>query len=320
MYQGATWMDRQRHEAHILSRPVVSVGNIAMGGRSKTPFVVEIARGLKERGFEPVVLTRGYGRKNIQPYWLIPARLDLGDIYKSLEPCVEDSGDEALETYVRSDVPVLISADRTKEATEFLKKAPPLRWVFLLDDGFQHWALERDVDIVLTDESDFHSKVFPEGHLREDVRSLERADVVLTLGRDFQKTTVLRAHPPLGAACGVLTTRATNSLGARDYEEFFTEQFEHMKVLRLADHAAASKIQAAIAKTKRQHWILGLKEAVKILNWREIQTFYKTGSVVVEKGPLAQHHFYFADYELKVKQADVLWVKLLEKVKVRELL
>jgi tetraacyldisaccharide 4'-kinase len=322
LYSGGVWIDRLRKESVILNKPVVSVGNIALGGRSKTPFVIELCRGLKERGFEPLVLTRGYGRKNRHPVWNIPDRLHV-ELPKGAKKVVthqadaEDSGDEAVEIFLRCDVPVLVGANRVQQARDFIKNAPPLRWVFVLDDGFQHWRLERDFDLVLIHEDDLSGKVFPEGRLRESPDSLDRADLVLCRDKDFRKNTKLLAFPPHGNAIGVLTTRAQRDF---EYLETFQEQYENLKILELPDHASRERIVQALLKGGALHWVLGLKEASKLFKWEELGAFYKKGHASISKGRLKDYQFYCADFTLELKDASVLWPKLIEKLKVRELL
>ena len=144
-----------------LSQPVISVGNITWGGTGKTPLVISIIQFLKEKNFKPAILTRGY--------------MDSGD-------GGEDDSDEAL-LLKRScnDVPVLVGADRFKQAQEALKKQPID--LFVMDDGFQHLPLARDLDIAVIDTLNPFGNgwLIPRGILREPVGALRRADIfVLT--------------------------------------------------------------------------------------------------------------------------------------------
>lgn len=317
IYQGGMWVDRKRQEGGKLSRPVVSIGNISFGGRCKTPFTVYLAQGLRERGFEPVVLTRGYGRQSSRAMMLIPERLSLQELKRSTSLKVSETGDEPLEIFLRADCPVLISKNRRAFAAKFLKLAPPLRWIFLLDDGFQHWDLERDFDLVLLSREDLNDQVFPEGGLREGQEALDRADLALEQDTDFTKTTILRAHPPLGEMLGVLTTRAGSQA---EYFDFFKEQFERVVCVELPDHAPVSKVMAQLHRNKVKHWALGLKEAVKVLDDVQLKDFMADGKVRIHQGPLRDCTFYFCDWQLQIRDVNSLWSKLLEKVRVSELL
>src|SRR5579863_4731059 len=161
--------DRGITRARNVQGPVVSVGNLSVGGSGKTPFVLVLAELLKARGVKFDILSRGYGRRTRGV-----ARVDPGGLPR-------DFGDEPLLLARRLAVPVIVGEDRY-EAGVFAEKhfGPQLH---LLDDGFQHRALARDLDIVLVTPEDARDRLLPAGRLREPLRSLFRADaVVLTSG------------------------------------------------------------------------------------------------------------------------------------------
>lgn len=151
-----------------LSKPVVSVGGLAMGGSGKTPVVRALARALRDSGMQPAVLTRGYKRVSGE---LTVVRA--GD-----EAPIEATGDEA-QTILRDGCAHLgIGADRYKAGLAVEQQLRPD--VFLLDDGFQHARLHRDLDIVVLDGLDPFAGgwTFPAGRLREPLSALARADVI----------------------------------------------------------------------------------------------------------------------------------------------
>ena len=160
-----TLYDRGTLPQGKLEGPVVSVGNLSVGGAGKTPFVVLLGELLKTRGVKFDVLSRGYGRK--------------GRGVALVEPggAAADFGDEPLLIARRLDVPVVVGEDRYA-AGQFAEKqfGPQLH---LLDDGFQHRALYRDFDIVLVTPEDARDRLLPAGRLREPLSSLARADVVV---------------------------------------------------------------------------------------------------------------------------------------------
>ena len=161
--------DRGIARARKLQGPVVSIGNLSVGGSGKTPFVLVLGELLEARGVKFDVLSRGYGRRTRGV-----ARVDPGGLPR-------DFGDEPLLLARRLCVPVIVGEDRY-EAGLFAEKSfsPQLH---LLDDGFQHRALARDFDIVLVTPEDTRDRLLPAGRLREPVTSLSRADaVVLTSG------------------------------------------------------------------------------------------------------------------------------------------
>lgn len=157
--------DRGTLKKAALQGPVVSVGNLSVGGSGKTPFVLLLGELLKARGIKFDVLSRGYGRQT-QGVALVDA---------AGSPC--DFGDEPLLIARRLGVPVVVGENRF-EAGQFAEKkfGPQLH---LLDDGFQHRALARDFDIVLVTPEDISDQLLPAGRLREPLSSLSRADAVV---------------------------------------------------------------------------------------------------------------------------------------------
>ena len=148
-----------------LERPVVSVGNLSVGGSGKTPFVIALGELLKARGFRFDVLSRGYGRKT------------RGVRIVETDGNAADFGDEPLLIARRLSVPVIVGESRYEAGrVAELKFQPQLH---ILDDGFQHRSLARDFDIVLMTEHDFDDRLLPSGRLREPLSSLQRADAVV---------------------------------------------------------------------------------------------------------------------------------------------
>ena len=152
-----------------LERPVVSIGNLSVGGSGKTPFVLLLGDLLKQRGIAFDVLSRGYGRRTRGVAIVDPG----GNPH--------DFGDEPLLIARKLQVPVIIGEDRFA-AGRLAEECFSSR-LHLLDDGFQHRALARDFDIVLVTPEDAHDRLLPAGRLREPRSALARADaVVLTSG------------------------------------------------------------------------------------------------------------------------------------------
>jgi tetraacyldisaccharide 4'-kinase len=161
--------DRGIARTQRLSGPVVSVGNLSVGGSGKTPFVLLLGELLKERSIKFDVLSRGYGRKTRGVALVDPAG------------SARDFGDEPLLIARRLKVPVVVGEDRHAAGTFAEQNFGPQ--LHLLDDGFQHRSLARDFDIVLVTPEDARDRLLPAGRLREPLASLRRADaVVLTSG------------------------------------------------------------------------------------------------------------------------------------------
>jgi tetraacyldisaccharide 4'-kinase len=157
--------DHRIFRARRLRGPVISVGNISVGGSGKTPFVIMLGELLLALGIKFDVLSRGYGRQG------------RGVALVDADGTRDEFGDEPLLIASKLNVPVIVGKDRF-EAGVFAEERFGAE-VHLLDDGFQHRALARDFDIVLMNAEDAEDRLLPSGRLREPVSSLRRADAVV---------------------------------------------------------------------------------------------------------------------------------------------
>lgn len=164
-----------------LSRPVVSIGNISVGGSGKTPFVIALGELLKQRSIAFDVLSRGYGRKS--------SAIEVVDP----EGRPEEFGDEPLLIARSLQVPVVVGADRYRAGLVAEKRFDTR--LHLLDDGFQHRGLHRDFDIVMLPASDLHDALLPLGRLREPLSALRRSDAVVISAAEQPKTARLPMFP-----------------------------------------------------------------------------------------------------------------------------
>ena len=155
----------------VQSAPVISVGNLAMGGRGKTPVVRLIARWLVEAGERPSILSRGYGRRTAEPGVVIVS--DGSHVLADLDR----SGDEPLMLARALPGAAVLVCDVRATAAALAERALGCT-VHVLDDGFQH-PIRRDVDIVLVAPDDLTARRLPFGRLREPVTALARAAAVV---------------------------------------------------------------------------------------------------------------------------------------------
>jgi tetraacyldisaccharide 4'-kinase len=157
------WMKQKQ-----LANPVISVGSVSAGGAGKTPVVMMLAGMLRRRGYAVTILTRGFGRapktvERVEPY---------GD--------AAWFGDEPVLMAQRSGAPVFVGADRyTAGLLAEQSEAAGKIAVHLLDDGFQHRRLARDIDIVLLTQEDIEDTLLPAGNLREPLSMLREADIIV---------------------------------------------------------------------------------------------------------------------------------------------
>lgn len=151
-------------ESRRLPVPVVVIGNLTAGGAGKTPLVLYLAQRLAAAGRRPGIVSRGYGAR----------RSDAREVRNDSAP--DEVGDEALLIKQRSDVPVFVGHKRATAGQALLAAYPDCD-VILCDDGLQHYALERDVEIAVIDRRGFmNGWMLPAGPLREPVSRLQGLD------------------------------------------------------------------------------------------------------------------------------------------------
>jgi len=151
-----------------LRQPVISVGSLSAGGSGKTPLTIALAQALTRRGLHVDVLSRGYGRSSKAALRVDP------------NGAAEDFGDEPLLIARESGVAVYVAAQRYEAGmmAESALNDPGAQAVHLLDDGFQHRQLHRDLNILILDSRDLHDHLLPAGNLREPMNALQRATVL----------------------------------------------------------------------------------------------------------------------------------------------
>lgn len=178
-----TLYDRLPFLSHAALRPVISIGGIRMGGTGKTPVALLVGRYLLSRGFAVAFLSRGYGRNDstlriVKPHEKLPWEL-LGDEPWLLHERLPDTW-------------LGVHSDRRVSAEELAGKIPE-RAVFILDDGFQHRRLKRELDIVCLHAPPQNGRLVPAGNLREGPGALARARIALFIGQ-AGKTAFIESH------------------------------------------------------------------------------------------------------------------------------
>jgi tetraacyldisaccharide 4'-kinase len=177
IFGGIAAARRAAYRARLLRRvrvrvPVVVVGNISVGGTGKTPLVRALVEALRARGRHPGIVSRGYGRRTRDTR---PVRADA-------DP--RDVGDEPL-ILAATGAPVWVGGDRAAAAQALLAAHPDVD-IIVADDGLQHYALERDVEIAVVDAARGlgNGRLLPAGPLREPVSRLQSVDALVWLTAD----------------------------------------------------------------------------------------------------------------------------------------
>ena len=214
-------------KVHRLSRPVISVGNLTVGGTGKTPIVARVAEILVRQGWKPSILTRGYGRRSkAEKIVVAPEPGRRGD--------PRELGDEpALLARMLPEIPLVVCGDRFRGGQAAEERFEVT--AHILDDGFQHLALARDVNLLALDATQPISNwnLLPAGRQREPLSAIRRAQIVAVTRSDLADATlleklVLKIHP----AAKVFRSR-TKLLGWTDAltgEKVSTEEIRTRKV------------------------------------------------------------------------------------------
>ena len=279
-----------------LERPVVSVGNLSVGGAGKTPFVIALGELLKARGIGFDILSRGYRRKT------------RGALRVETDGTAADFGDEPLLIARRLGVPVFVGESRYEAGRLAEKQSDGV--VHILDDGFQHRSLARQFDIVLVSESDFSDKLLPAGRLREPISALARANAII-LPSGFEPGGELPSKPiwRIQRELAIVDTPASPIAfcGLARPQQFF-DQLRSAGItaaaeVRFRDHHAYAKrdIDRLLRQQKEVSaggFVTTEKDAVNLGPWRE-----KLGQVAVMR------------LNVVIEQADVLADTILDRIR-----
>lgn len=225
--------------------PVIIVGNINVGGTGKTPFVIWLVQQLRQNGWYPGIISRGYGGNVIHTH----------QVTKDSLP--QQVGDEPVLLVQRTGLPLYVGRKRTRAARHLLRDYPECNLI-ISDDGLQHYALERDMEIVIIDgERIFgNGQLLPAGPLRETSTRLEEVDAV-----------VFNSGAP--AAGGYLMHLVP----------------DHLRKLR----APEEQMELSELIGKRVHAVAGIGNPHRFFSQLE-----QLG-LVVEAHPFPDHHAYSAD-------------------------
>ena len=259
---------------------MISVGNLSVGGSGKTPVVASLARLLLEMGERPAILSRGYARRDH-----VDGVVVVSDGTQILEP-VERSGDEPqMLARALAGVPVLVCPDRYLAGTMAQRRFSST--AMLLDDGFQHFQLGRNVDVVVLPASDLTEPVIPSGRLREPLDAASSADCLLVPGSEadaatvsatFDRMPVFRVqnhYEPPHALAGSLPTgnKVVAVAGIARPERFFSavraQGWDVVRAIAFPDHhwftdRDFTRIRAAVHDTAADVVVTTAKDAVRV--------------------------------------------------------
>lgn len=244
--------------------PVVVVGNLTAGGNGKTPVVIWLVEQLQQRGLRPGVVSRGYGGK-----------ADHYPLVLNAATSTQEAGDEPVLIAQRTGVPVAVAPVRS-EAVKALLAAGPLD-VIVTDDGLQHYALARDIEIVVVDgERRFGNGWWlPAGPMRERASRLQQVDAVMVNGgeaREGELAMTLRPGEAINlktrVSCPVSALSPVVAMaGIGHPPRFFSTLRQHgvevVRAVPFADHQAYSEASLTTLTPGNEPLIMTEKDAVK---------------------------------------------------------
>jgi tetraacyldisaccharide 4'-kinase len=294
--------DRRADLRRRLRRPVVSIGNLAVGGRGKTPMAAAVARELLAMGERPAILTRGYARTHPADGVVVVRDPD------GIRSDLARSGDEPL--MLARQLPgaaVLVSADRYLAGR--LAEQRFGATVHVLDDGFQHLQLDRDVDILMIAKDDLARPVtLPSGRLREPLDTIVAADAVIALDAEAHVTGLSSDIPFFRTrrrfeVHGIKGARVFAIAGIASPSRFF----EDVKTLDCAvagtrafpDHypytaADVSAIAEAAAAVHADAVVTTEKDFVRLLPYRPFRLPVHAVALTMEPDPLPEFRHWLA--------------------------
>lgn len=175
LYQGLSGLNKfvQQRRSFKASVPVIVVGNICVGGSGKTPLVIALVQYLLEKGYRPLVVSRGYGSQAPHYPWFVdPSQSS------------HEAGDEPLLIAQSCRVPVVIGAERKESIQAAMVRYPQVN-IIVCDDGLQHYQMQRDIEIAVVDGQRGlgNARLLPVGPLREAPKRLREVDFVVSNGR-----------------------------------------------------------------------------------------------------------------------------------------
>ena len=246
---------------HKLNATVIVVGNVVAGGGGKTPLTMAIVQRLTQQGHQVGVVSRGYGRSQDQVQLV------------SAQSTADQVGDEPLLIFQKCQVPVAVGANRVSAAKQLMRQHPNIRFI-VCDDGLQHAALQRDIEICVMDSMGVgNGHLLPAGPLRE---SWPRAvDLLLhtqhrTLAEGFESTRQLSAHAINGLGQSIELTALQNQFvevvcgiaKPQAFAQMLTERGIQIAQLHaLPDHSNFSNWQASQPQLKL---LCTEKDAIKL--------------------------------------------------------
>ncbi|MCL5030552.1 MAG: tetraacyldisaccharide 4'-kinase [Bacteroidetes bacterium] len=304
------FFEKKIFQSKKVSAKIISVGNITVGGSGKTPMVIYLSKLLKNEGKKVGVLSRGYGRRSMG--YILVSKDE--QILTSVDLC----GDEIYQTVIDCKIPAAVSEDRVYGAERMTKETNVN--IIVLDDAFQHRWIERDVNLLLCEQSFLYDSsitnmnLLPTGIMREPFESISRADAVI-INRKFSEKKDIPFQLKKYFMKPETFHAQYKSIGFVDVKKknvYSIKEFEGQKSLVVSGIANPYSFINALKQTNvdtqnqiifRDHKNYTLKEIQKIR-----KKFYSTNShsvVTTEKDAVK-----FSKYTKELDDIDIYYLKI----------
>lgn len=307
--------------ARSLDQCVVSVGNLTVGGTGKTPACVWLAQKLSSRGLKVAILSRGYKRAGQAFLVLRPGENNHGGT--ALEQEIAAAGDEPVMMARIFGQAVAVGKYRYRVARQMVENGSVD--VFLLDDGFQHRQLRRDIELLLLG-PDAKGSVLPSGPFREPRRNLRRADAFLITGNPQEWLSLIPPRQRSSVFCGSLEPKCLVGLESKEWKQYPLGRLGRCKIVVVAGIADPSSLYRMVFD-----WEGDIVETLEFpdhhayssVDWQRINRAARKADLVVttEKDILKLVRFPFARDKLlalrvglTVENGDALIQKIVDKV------
>lgn len=271
-------------KSYDLEVPTISVGNITVGGTGKTPLVAYIAEILAEKGEKVCILTRGYGREKPKE------RVVVSDGERIYADALQ-AGDEPFELATKLLGKAVVIADAKRAEAGLWARENYGISTFILDDGFQHVRVKRDLDIVLIDATNpfGNFKLLPAGILREPLKNLKRTDIIIisraNLAEENKISNLKSVILNLNSDCKIFVSK--NKITRITNLKNFGNQDISVKKTQSPDSVRSAKCAAFCALGNPNNFFEQLR---------------KEGFELVYRKDFADHHFYSQSEILKLEK------------------
>ncbi len=300
------WGVFSAYRSHI---PIISVGNITTGGTGKTPFVIFLANYFKKQGLKPLIITRGYKRQSREQI-ILKSNHEYSADYVGDEPF--------LMAKMCPDVDILINQNRV-EAVRWAEASQKQYSIIILDDAFQHRAIGRDFNILLVSSLQNMKEYPPQGHLREPLKNIKRADwVVFTKtspDHDLKQYIQKLSIPTSNAIEADSNSNAPNSVGVAFCGIGSPASFE--QTLNNINCKAARNLVFKDHQKYTEKIIAEIEDALSAENSRSFITTHKDW-VKLPKEFVKKYDGFYLDNNISINQNSDFWIELNRKLKTHQ--